>query len=650
MCYNKFQKFFDGFCESEKYRLPNFIPVGTGIGIVSYFISDNEPSFFLNSAVFILLIALCIFVKPCRYIFCILLTVSFGFFISQVRTKTVNTFMLSDTTDKFVTLTATVESCEKTEKGMVFIVNNIKSKKYRHLNKMQLTWRGKKAQKSTTNYIPRSIVLFRIILSPIKPRNFPGAYDFRKQQYFKGISARGFITAPPKILGISNKISLDLPIKQLRHYIDRKIEKCLTADIASVAKALITGNKSGVSKEIRKNFSDSGTAHLLAISGLHMGIIGFFIFCFFRIFLNCFMCISMFYNVKKISAVISWVVLLLYLRISGDSVPSVRAFIMHTVIIFAILSEKHAITMRSVAVAAMLIMTFSPEVILFPSFQMSFGAVTAIVALYEYGWNFGSFLKSVFNAFATTLVASIPTAIFSMSAFNQLTLNSILANLASVPLMSFFVMPAATVALFFMLFDFEQPVILLTGYGIRLLMKISELSAQLPGSHFVVAAPSAINMAIFIFSGLILTLIHHKIRFCGIAGAIIGGIYYYVNPVPDVFVSPNAKVIGVKTDEAACFNHLGYFRSVAFAWAKSVGSEKREKFDSETCSKYITKFSDNTYSVRSNDKNFIITDNEDYLKKYPDAIFLDEDDNFSKIFYFQPRKCISNRSRKRPWE
>jgi competence protein ComEC len=649
MCSSKFRAIFEDFSESEKHRFPNFVPVGIGIGICLYFFPDNEPNFLLNTAVFILLLGLCIFTKLHRCLFFILLTVSFGFFIAQLRTKTVGTFVLPNKNNEFAALSATVESCEKTEKGSAFIVSNVKSENHPNLNKLQLTWRGKKAKESKTDYIPGSRVSFRVILSPMNPRAFDGAYDFKKQQFFKEISARGFITAPPKILENPEKTSLNLFIARLRHHIDKKIENHLSTDAASVAKALITGNKSGVSKEIRKNFSNSGTAHLLAISGLHMSIIGLFIFWLSRIFLCCFQRTAMFCDTKKIAAIISWIIVLFYLRISGDSVPSVRAFIMHTIIILAILSERCALTMRSVAIAAIIVMCFTPEAILFPSFQMSFGAVIAIVAFYEYFRNFSGFFKPLLGIIATTLAASIPTTIFSINTFNQLTLNSILANVASIPLMSFFVMPTAITALFFMIFDCAQPFILLMGCGVQLLIKISELSAQLPGSYFVMAAPSSTNMAIFIFSGLILTLIKHRIRFLGIIGTAVGGIYYYLNPTSEIFISPKAKTLGVKTEEAACFSHLGHFRFITQAWAKSVGLEKRENFNSEICKKYVTKISPNTYSVKLKNQNVIITNDEDYLKKHPDAIFSDKNDDFAKIFYFYPRRCSSTKSKNRPW-
>ncbi|MDR0677994.1 MAG: ComEC family competence protein [Holosporaceae bacterium] len=649
MCNNKFLNFIDDFYEAEKHRLPNFIPVGIGLGISLYFSLDNEPNFLLNISILIFILGLLITAKSNRWIWCIFVTIGMGFFVAQLRTKTTGTFMLAENNKKPVSLVARVESCEKTEKGLIFIVNSVKSKKYPQLTKLSLTWRGKNAIASGQDYIPGSKVLFCAILSPIHPRAFPNSYDFKKRQYFNGIGARGFIIKQPKILKKAALNSVSIFFEQIRHTIDKKIEKCLPTDIASVSKALITGNKSGISQETRKYFANSGTAHLLAISGLHLGIIGFFIFWFFRIFLCYFPGICMFYDTKKIAALISWAVVLFYLFISGKSVPSVRAFIMHTIIILAVLMERRAITMRSTAIAATIIMLFSPEVILFPSFQMSFGAVIAIVALYEQTWNFSKYPRILFNIMATTLVASIPTAIFSMYTFNQLTLNSILANVVSIPLMTFFIMPLAVIALFCMTFNLSQPFILMMGYGVKLLIKISELSSQLPGSYFIMPTPTAFNMAIFIFSGLILTMVHHRIRFYGIAGIIIAVIYYYYTPTADIFISPQSKAWGIKTKDAVCFNHLGYFRSITSAWAKSVGFEKREKFHSKNCKKCIRKISDNTYSINTKNQSIIITDDANYSSKSGKIILLNKNNNFAEIIYLPSFKSKSNKYKARPW-
>ncbi|MDR3179793.1 MAG: ComEC family competence protein [Holosporaceae bacterium] len=655
--YEKFLDFTKNFYESERRRLLNFVPVGMGVGICWYFVLDNEPSFELNLTIFLIILGICILLR--KNILLIFLTISFGFLLAQIRTNHVNTFMLSEKQEKPISFVATVESCEKAENGLKFIVSEAK-RKYddeanelcKKFNKLSLTWRGPKANDNAIEYTPGSRVLFRIILCPIYPRSFPGAYDFRKQQYFKGISARGFIIKPPKIMEKANLSSCKIFIEQVRQKINREIERHLEKNTAAVVEALTTGNTAGVSKEIRAHFVNSGIAHLLAISGLHMGIIGFFIFWLFRVILCCFSRISMYHNVKKISAVISWAITLFYLCISGCSVPSCRAFIMHTLIIIAVLVNRTPLTMRSVAIAATVIMICTPEVVLFPSFQMSFGAVIAIVAFYECDWEMPSFLKSATLVLVTTVVASIPTSIFSIFMFNQLTLNSIVANVISIPLMSFLLMPLVAISLFAMVFGIAEPFVVLLGLGVDLLIAIADQISRLPGSFFVMPMPSNAVMAVLVASMLFLALIHHKIRLLGIAGFVCGIGGYFHQSLPDVFVSVDGKSIGIRTKDAVCFNNLTYFRSIGESWAKSVGFEKRERYDSENCKKCVSRWDNDTYVARVADKNIIITHDKNYQKTPDDFVVLrinDRKNKFAKLIYLPSKKVISSESVVRPW-
>ncbi|GHU16954.1 hypothetical protein FACS189472_03150 [Alphaproteobacteria bacterium] len=660
--YEKFLSFVENFYESEKHRLLNFFPVGIGVGICWYFLLDKEPDFRLNITVFsIIFIAfiLCLFLRKYRNVLLIPLTIAAGFLLSQMRTNYVDTFMLSEPPERPISFVATIESCEKTENGLKFIVSDAK-RKYddeanelcRKFNKLNLTWRGKKAKETQNDYDPGSRVLFRVILSPTYPQSFPGAYDFRKQQYFKGISARGFIIKPPKTLEKSKPSSFGLYMEQLRHQINKKIEEHLGKDTAAVAEALTTGNTAGISKEIRSHFANSGIAHILAISGLHVGIIGFFVFWLFRIILCCFSRISMFYNVKKIAAVISWIITLFYLSISGCSVPSLRAFIMHTLIITAILLNRTPLTMRSVAIAATIIMVCTPEVILFPSFQMSFGAVIAIVAFYECDWQLPRFLSGLTSVIATTIVASIPTSIFSVFVFNQLTLNSILANIISIPLMSFCIMPVLVVALFLMIFNIAEPILKLAGYGIDILIMVADEICKLPGSFFVMHTPSNAVITTLVVSMLFLTLIHHRIRLLGLVGFVLGICGYFYQAIPDIFVSVDGKAIGIRTEDGVFFNDLRPFRSVTQSWTKSVGFEKRKKYNSKKCSKYISCLDDNTYVANIADKRIVVTSDDDYEKDAKDFLVFhvgDEENEVAEVVYLPSKERKSTASIKRPW-
>ena len=650
-----FLKFFEDFFESEKHHFLNFFPVGLGLGIISYFSLTSEPNFYVNLGIFSILLAVVFFIKSnIKFLVYALLSIAIGFLVAQLRTISVNTYMLEKNFEKPIYLEGTINTFEKTYNGSKFVVENIDCRKDQNLKKVQLTWRGKKAQESDIDYMPGTRVLFCAILSPIYDQAFPGAYDFRKQQYFKGISARGFVVKTPKILKNSEDSSPHIFIEKVRHKIDQQIENFLTGSSAAIAKALITGNTSGISKDIRANFANSGIAHILAISGLHIGIIGFFIFWLFRIVFCCIPKISMYYDVKKISAIISWLVVLMYLYISGRSVPSIRAFFMHTLIIIAILLDRTAFTMRSVAIAATLIMVFTPEVILFPSFQMSFSAVIAIVAFFENRRSASGWFEKLRDTIATTVVASMATTLFSINSFNQLTLNSILANLVAVPLMTFFIMPFAIFGLFAMIFGFAQYPIIGMGLGIDTLEKIAEKAAQLPGSYIVMPTPSTLVLTVFVFSGLLITLIHHKVRNFGWIGVGIGLLCYYLQPIPDIFIAPHAKTVGIRVNGLACFSSLRYFRSMCKMWAQSTGCQESVNLKSKKCCEFVKKINDNIYIVDVKGKNVaLVFEKTESVPQHLDAFMifhLNHEKNEDAEQIFMPSgNQVETKNLKRPW-
>lgn len=636
MFFSKFPNFIQFLLENEKHSLLHFVPVCIGIGICWYFYLDNEPNFWISLFVSILLF-LNIFITKYKKIFIAMFFISFGMCLAQLRTMCVDTPMLKYKIKGESEVIATVETCEKTPDGMRFVVSNVEKFNF---NKMILSWNTDRAK----NYDPGDRILFRAKIYPLGSQYFPLAYDFKRQQYFKGISARGFLAdgleGAPKILSKNSKMSFSVFIEKIRHKINRKIEKILSGDVCAITKALITGEKADISQDVRSKFVNSGTAHLLAISGLHMGIIGLFIFWLFRMVLCCILRISQYYDVKKISAVISLIFVMFYLYISGTSVPSIRAFIMHALVIVGILCNRVALSMRSIAIAATIILVFSPEVITFPGFQMSFSAVIAIVALYERRNELGR-QKFIIGIILTTIVASIPTSIFSMFSFNQLTLNNIFANVICIPMMTFIIMPIAVITLFFMPF-FSFPVVVM-GQGVSMLIKIVTYASTLPGSHFTMPTPMPITMVIFIFSGVLLTLVHHRIRFVGILGMICGAICYYMQPKSDIFISPYGAVIGVRTENYACFNRLDKLKSPANAWIKSVGLDDKAKFSDDVCRKYARKISKNSYVVNIENQEISIANDRSA------NIFLNRKSPFARLVYLPDLRIESNKGKKRPW-
>ncbi len=617
----KIRDFLRNFYEQERMRLLNFFPVILGTGICCYFNIDNPPSLVFTISSCLIFFAL---VERFKFL-SIFLIFNLGFVLAQVRTAYVNTPMLERAIEKPQGFFATIDSCNRTESGLSFIVSDA-SLKFK-TDRISLTWRGNKAKNCTEDFMPGDRVSLFAQLVPLTDQPFPAAYNFKRQQFFDRISARGFIMSPPKKVDyVYKEKTLSLFIKQFRHYINKTIDETLqsdtdlNADITAIAKALITGTKTSIKKDLREIFVRSGTAHVLAISGLHMGIIGLFIFWIARLLLCLSSYLSMFYNIKKIAAIISLVGAIGFLFISGCSISAIRALIMHALIILGVIFDREALSMRSIAVAATIILFITPESIMFPSFQLSFSAVIAIVAFYEKFWNFPSRFKMLFNIVATTLAATLSTTIFSVFIFNQLTLNSIPANIFVIPLTSFFIMPMVVISLIGIAINITFPLKILS-FGISVLIKSVKFFSTFSGSLFVMHSPSPLVMTILIFSVLILTLIHHKIRWIGTIGTLIGVLLYYLQEIPRIIISPNAKVYGARVDnDLTCFNHCGYFRSILSSWTKSVGCTRRENFNSKSCRKFIEKLDSDSVKISADGKDFILTSDPKFMEKIQNSV------------------------------
>ena len=207
---------------------------------------------------------------------------------------------------------------------------------------------------------------------------------------------------------------------------------------------------------------DSGLAHLLAISGLHIGLVAGLIFFLVRLALACVEPIALRYPIKKIAAGVAVTGAFGYLVISGATLPTQRAFVMVSIVMAAVMLDRTAISLRLVALAAGIILILSPEALLSASFQMSFAAVIALVAVYEYAaprtaaWRErGGILSSRIAMFVaatilTTVVASLATAPFAIYHFNRVALFGLLANMLAVPMMAMWIMPTGLLSMLLM--------------------------------------------------------------------------------------------------------------------------------------------------------------------------------------------------------
>lgn len=577
-------QFFQSFLFKERFNFFNFIPVFFGIGICIYFSLENEPKI---QPYFISCISLTclLFFKKIRLPIAALLFINIGFINAAYVANKINIDMLNEKIN-FVRLAGEIDYSEKSSDVTKIVIENVKcmSEEFKtkldtiKLGKISLIWRGKKANDSKLEFRPGAKIYVNAILEPIYSKSFRNAYDFRMQSYFNGISARGYIVENPIVQDVDrNNITHKLK-KRVRFTINERINNVIRNKEGGIVQALITGNKSVIDKHVRQSFADSGLSHLLAISGLHVGVIGGFFFILFRILLCCFPYIALNFNTKKIASVLSLFFVFLYLKISGESIPSVRAFIMQAIIVAAILFDRKALSMRTVAIAAMIVLSFSPEALLFPSFQMSFGAVAALIAFYEKSWTFSKKTMIIFSLVATSFIASVSTSIFTIHVFNRLTIASVFANLLAVPLTSLAIMPLLVLSILCIPFGCESIFLKILEPLITLLIKISDFFASQFWMLFTL--PKFENWIFILISigFLIVVLLSSKARFSGLAMIALGFIFYYNQKKPLFISALNGAVFAFIDKQTIYFDNFVNYRRAKRNLAQNYGISQKKKF------------------------------------------------------------------------
>ncbi len=604
-------QFFQSFLFKERFNFLNFIPVFLGIGTCIYFSLENEPKiqFYVVSCIGLTCL---LFFSKIRFPITALLAINIGFINSFYVANKIDIDMLNEKIN-FVRLAGEIDYSEKSNNGIKIVIENVQclSEKFKpqlnkiKLGKISLLWRGENANNSDIELIPGTRIHVNAILDPIYSKSFRNAYDFRMQSYFNGISARGYIVGQPIVQNISKNKLYKLKEK-IRFIINQKINDVISNKEGGIVQALITGNKSVIDKNVRQSFADSGIAHLLAISGLHVGIIGGFFFILFRILLCCFPFIALNFSTKKIAAILSICFVFLYLKISGESVPAVRAFIMHSIIVVAVLLDRKALSMRSVAIAATLVLLHSPEAILFPSFQMSFSAVAALIAFYEKSWTFSKKTMILFSLIATSIIASLATSIFTIQVFNRLTLAAVFTNLFAVPLTSFAIMPLLILSVFSIPFGGESIFLRLLEPLITLLIKISDLFAN--QSWMLFSLPKFENWIFILISigFLIIVLLSSKARFSGLALIVLGFIFYYNQKKPIFISALNGAILAFLDTNNIYFENLVNHRSIKKDLARTYGITKKARFEHMPENIRIYKKPNNIYSCIFNEMNLTV--------------------------------------------
>lgn len=424
---------------------------------------------------------------------------------------------------------------------------------------------------------PGQVVVMTGHLSPPSGPVEPGGFDFQRMAWFEGLGAVGYTRTPVLLAVPARDGAAGLWVYRLRVAISTGVQDRLQGESGAFAAAIMTGDRSGMGQDSLHALRASNLAHLLAISGMHMGILAAFMFATIRYGLALIPYVALRWPVKKIAAVGALIVGAGYLALSGGSVSTERAYIMVSVMLVAVLFDRRALTLRAVAIAALIVLTLRPEALFGPGFQMSFAATTALVAVFAVlrqvdlphlpGW-----LKPVGAVFVSSLVAGLATAPIAAYHFNQIAQFGLVANLLSVPLMGTLVMPAAVVAAVLAPFGLEMIGLWPMDLGLRWIMGVAHFIADIEGGlrHVVTPRPAVIGT---ITLGAIFTVLWRgSLRWIGAVPVMMGFLAWQVADRPVLLVAESGSLIGVMTSDGRAVSKESGESFAASVWLENDGA------------------------------------------------------------------------------
>jgi len=412
-------------------------------------------------------------------------------------------------------------------------------------------------------------------LSPPEGPVEPGGFDFRRMAWFRGLGALGYTRTPPEVL--DPPAPGEARINRLREAITLRLMGAIEGDAGGVAAALTTGDRSGIGKETTEALRDSNLSHLLSISGLHMGLITAFVFGAVRGAIACVPPLALRVPGKKVAAAVALAAGAFYLLISGGNVATERAFVMVSVFLGAVLLDRRAISLRSVAIAAIIILLVQPEALVDPGFQMSFAATAALVAAFgglrgrmsarRIPW----LLRPIAVTLFTSAVAGWATAPVAAAHFNRIAEYGLLANVLSVPIVGTFVMPAAVVAAVLAPLGLEGPALWVMEQGIAWVLWVARFVAGLEGAVTTVTEPPGWILPALALAGVWVIGWPGRARWVGAVAAALCLLPWVMAERPGVLVSADGGLVGIMGPEGRVLSAERGAGFTADAWLESDG-------------------------------------------------------------------------------
>ena len=437
---------------------------------------------------------------------------------------------------------------------------------------------------------PGDLLRVRALIRPPAAPAYPGAWDFQRNAYFSGQGGVGFAIGPAEVTPGAGRAP---PLSGLRTTLEARVMAAQPGPAGAISAALLTGSQSAIPSADLNAMRDSGLAHLLSVSGLHIAIVMSVSFWVCRLLLALYRPLALRVPGKLLAGCAALLAGGFYMLLTGAQVPMQRSFAMACLVTLAILAGRKAISLRGLAWAAAVVMIFDPASLLGPSFQMSFAAVLALIAGWEalqprlaglrghrgWAWRIGF---AVLGLMMTSVLAGAATAPFGLAHFGRLQWYGVAANAIAVPLTSFIVMPAGMLAALLMPLGLEAPALWVMGLGVEGVLWVARIVAAWPGATQAAMPIPAWGLMVFAFGICWLCLWRSWWRALGVLPMILGlSSAAFVRP-PHILISGDARLIAISAADTLLLQRQSGASSLTReAWLRLYGQTAAQALPAE---------------------------------------------------------------------
>jgi competence protein ComEC len=398
----------------------------------------------------------------------------------------------------------------------------------------------------------------RALVRAPAPPAYPGAWDLQRDAFYAGLGGSGFALGPAELLSRGSPTAPLRLVQRVREIIAGRVSAAIPGSAGAFAVTLLTGFQNSMPIADHDAFRAAGLAHLLAVAGLHIGIVMGFAMVVARTAFAASEHASLFWPAKQLAAVAALAAGLGYALLTGLHVPILRSFMMASLFTLAVLAGRRAISLRGLALAATALMLAEPQEVPGVSFQMSFSAVLALISGYATlrpwlnrlhgkspGWRFGGYLLALV---LTSALAGTFSAPYGAYHFGRVQVYFVVANMAAVPLTALWVLPAGLLSLPLMPFGLEFLLLTPMGWGAEAVVWVARTTASWPASTVDVPHIPAWGLAVLSLGIAWLGLWQTRLRLAGVAVIALGLASPAMVRPPDLLVSDDARLIAVRTD------------------------------------------------------------------------------------------------------